>query len=152
MGLSFLDIDGSDPVSLSKEAARALAAGLERADNLGIRDFLFLASSVDEFDARSEVKGLRESLGDNADVIISALRDEYLSRTAKDYSEKTRREYAEKGWALPDGSFPIKDCGDVKDAIHRAHQAKDPEAARRHIIKRWKELGCGGKEPFSSED
>lgn len=74
-----------------------------------------------------------------------------VRRMAKDYSTETRQEFAEKGWALPDGSFPIADCEDVKDAIHRAHQAKDPEKARAHIKKRWKELGCEGPEPFSSD-
>lgn len=71
-------------------------------------------------------------------------------KRARDYDTETRREFAEKGWALPDGSFPIKDCKDVQDAVHRAHQAKDPEAARAHIKKRWRELKCGGTEPFST--
>ena len=58
------------------------------------------------------------------------------------FSEKERKNLAEKGEAMPDGSFPIKNKQDVKDAARQWGRAKDPEAAKSHIIKRAKDLGC----------
>jgi hypothetical protein len=76
-----------------------------------------------------------------------------MERIAKDYDEATRKEYAEKGWALKDGSYPISDCGDVKDAVHRVGTGSHAESTiRAHILKRWKALKCGGKEPFTSDN
>jgi hypothetical protein len=53
-----------------------------------------------------------------------------------------RKNLADKGNALPDGSFPIANVDDLKNAIQSIGRAKDPEAAKRHIIKRAKELGA----------
>jgi hypothetical protein len=67
----------------------------------------------------------------------------------KDYPREIRRELAAKGFALPDGSYPIKDCGDVSDALSRFGQGKAPDAQiKAHIKKRWRALACGGNEPF----
>ena len=33
------------------------------------------------------------------------------------YTRARRMEYAKRGWALPDGSFPIRDVGDLRNAI-----------------------------------
>jgi hypothetical protein len=43
--------------------------------------------------------------------------------------------------ALPDGSYPIKTEGDLKNAIQAFGRAKDKEAAKRHIMKRARALG-----------
>lgn len=59
----------------------------------------------------------------------------------KDYSEDTRDKYADKGFALPDGSFPIADVEDLKDAIQAHGRAKDIEKAKKHIVKRARALG-----------
>lgn len=56
------------------------------------------------------------------------------------YSADARRSLADSGDALPDGSFPIKDEEDLKNAIAAFGRAKDPEAAKDHIIKRATEL------------
>ena len=48
---------------------------------------------------------------------------------------------AKRGFALPDGSFPIRNVGELKDAIQAFGRAKDKGRARRHIIKRAKALG-----------
>lgn len=61
---------------------------------------------------------------------------------AKDYSAEKRKELAEKGQALPDGSFPIADKGDLSNAIQAYGRASNKEAAKRHIIKRAKQLGA----------
>jgi hypothetical protein len=62
----------------------------------------------------------------------------------KDYPAAERKIMAKNGQALPDGSFPIKDCADASDAIHSVGRAGNRAAAEAHIRKRVKELGCTG--------
>jgi len=57
------------------------------------------------------------------------------------YSEEVRMEMAKEGMALPDGSYPIKDKADLQNAIQAFGRAKDKEKAKKHIMKRAKELG-----------
>ena len=64
------------------------------------------------------------------------------AETRRDYSDAEREAFAKKGWALPDGSFPIADVEDLKNAIQAFGRASDKEAAKAHIIKRAKALGA----------
>lgn len=57
------------------------------------------------------------------------------------YSEEARMEMAKEGMALPDGSYPIKDKADLENAIQAFGRAKDKEKAKKHIMKRAKDLG-----------
>jgi len=81
----------------------------------------------------------------------------------KYFSPEKREEMAKKGLALPDGSFPIENSRDLKNAIWAFGRAKPEKRAevKEHIIKRAKELdkedmlpeiweGQGSK--FSAED
>ena len=56
-------------------------------------------------------------------------------------SEKVRMKLAKQGKALPDGSYPIRNVSDLKNAIKAYGRAKDKKAAKKHIIKRAKALG-----------
>ena len=56
------------------------------------------------------------------------------------YSDQQREEMAGEGMALPDGSYPIKDVADLRNAIQAYGRAKDKEKAKRHIIKRARQL------------
>ena len=58
------------------------------------------------------------------------------------YSADDRRAMAKAGDALPDGSFPIKDEEDLKNAIQAFGRAADPKAAKLHILKRATDLGA----------
>jgi hypothetical protein len=58
------------------------------------------------------------------------------------YSDEERRELADKGFALSDGSFPIKDLKDLKNAIQAYGRAKDQARAAKFIAKRAKALGA----------
>lgn len=62
--------------------------------------------------------------------------DDYRQRDAEQ-----RRRLAEKGHALPDGSFPIADLEDLRNAIQAIGRAKNPSVARAHIKKRARALG-----------
>jgi len=57
------------------------------------------------------------------------------------FSEDARRVMAETGDALPDGSFPIKSEGDLRNAIQAYGRADDKTLAKKHIIKRAHTLG-----------
>lgn len=65
----------------------------------------------------------------------------------RDYSEEERRELAEEGKALPDGSFPIADVEDLRNAIQSIGRAGDPDEAKAHIKKRARELDQEGLIP-----
>ena len=60
-----------------------------------------------------------------------------------DYSPETRMEYARKGWAMPDGGYPISNGADLKNAIRAYGRAGSGQKAkvRRHIMKRARGLG-----------
>lgn len=57
------------------------------------------------------------------------------------YSDESRDEMADSGEALPDGSYPIADEADLRNAIQAYGRAKDKEAAKAHIVKRAVALG-----------
>ena len=57
------------------------------------------------------------------------------------YGRQKREEMAESGEAMQDGSFPIADEADLKNAIQAHGRAKDIDAAKKHIVKRAKALG-----------
>ena len=57
------------------------------------------------------------------------------------FSEDRRMSLAKEGMALPDGSYPIVSEDDLKNAIQAYGRAKDKEAAKRHIMKRAREMG-----------
>ena len=58
-------------------------------------------------------------------------------------SVKARKKLADEGKALPDGSYPIRNEGDLKNAIHAYGRSKPGDRAkvRRHIMKRARALG-----------
>ena len=58
------------------------------------------------------------------------------------YSASDRRKLADSGDALPDGSFPIRDVGDLHNAVSAYGRAADKEAAKAHIVKRARALGA----------
>lgn len=57
------------------------------------------------------------------------------------FTPEERESLAEEGQALPDGSYPIEDADDLKNAIQAFGRAKDKAKAKEHIMKRAKELG-----------
>jgi len=57
-----------------------------------------------------------------------------------DFSEKKRKTLSKEKEAMPDGSFPIRNTQDLKDAIRSVGRAKDEAKAKTWIKKRAKEL------------
>lgn len=84
--------------------------------------------------------------------IIGSLLDGHLvggREEARKFSADQRKKMADKGTAKGDGSFPISNAEDLANAIRLAGNAKDPAAARRHIIRRAKALGLYDRIPDS---
>lgn len=59
----------------------------------------------------------------------------------RDYSASTRERMAREGTAMRDGSFPIANETDLRNAIQSVGRASNYDAARRHIIRRARALG-----------
>jgi hypothetical protein len=89
-------------------------------------------------DAGKVLGPLVEAQVSPADFIVWA--DQNLD--SREFSNNKRKSLAKNGHALPDGSFPIENLEDLKNAKMAIGRAKDPAAARRHINKRARELGA----------
>lgn len=68
---------------------------------------------------------------------------------ANKLSDSQRQTLADKGQAMPSGAFPIRNRADLAKAIMAIGRAKDPQAARRWIIRRARELGATDLLPSS---
>jgi hypothetical protein len=69
----------------------------------------------------------------------------------REYNTAQRREMADSGEALPDGSFPIADEEDLRNAISSYGLGKDSSAAAKHIAKRARALGLADLIPTSED-
>ena len=85
-----------------------------------------------------EVLGYDEYTQEEASEIESEAAEIALKRA---YNGDTRDNMAKKGTALSDGSFPIADDSDLRNAIQAFGRAKDKPAAKAHILKRAIALG-----------
>lgn len=83
---------------------------------------------------------LAKLAGANLDELDEAQVIETPDTEKKDYSADDRSDMADSGEAMPDGSYPIKNEADLKNAISSYGRAKDPEKVRAHIIARAKAL------------
>ncbi len=63
-----------------------------------------------------------------------------------EFTEQERARLAREGKSLPDGSYPIRNCEDLHNAVAAYGRAKESHraAVAAHIRKRHRELGgCG---------
>ena len=81
-----------------------------------------------------EVLGFTEYATEEIDPEVKELEAELELKRM--YSREQRMELAESGEAMEDGSFPIVDQADLRNAIQAFGRASDPDAARAHIMKR----------------
>jgi len=63
-----------------------------------------------------------------------------VAAAGEKYDAKQRKELAKKGEALPDGSFPIADEEDLRNAISSYGRAGDKAKAKAHIMRRARAL------------
>jgi hypothetical protein len=95
-------------------------------------------SELNERLAKLERPDLESRVLELKSVIASAKESEYGDFAV--ISEKVRMKLAKEGKALPDGSYPIRNVSDLKNAIQAFGRSKDKDAAKKHIIKRAKDL------------
>ena len=100
-----------------------IALGHEFADELTEEALVAAAAALEDC-------GCTDSLA-AAEAVIAEFRD---------ISADERKRLAEEGEALPDGSFPIANVEDLRNAIQSIGRASDPEEAKAHIRKRAREL------------
>jgi len=84
--------------------------------------------------------------GGRSQVISPELNDPFQSKKAKkvrkrEFSDEQRDRLASTGAAMPDGSFPIANRGDLDNARQAVGRSKNPGAARAHIRERARALG-----------
>lgn len=84
-----------------------------------------------------------------ADLTAAVSKAEGIEK--RDVPDKERAKDAKEGKALPDGSFPIENRQDLKNAIRAYGRAKDKEKAKEHIIARAKALDATDLLPSSWE-
>jgi hypothetical protein len=80
-----------------------------------------------------------ESKANRRDIGVKSVS---LKQNHTTFTTAERQKLANEGKALPDGSYPIRNKSDLKDAIKSYGLGKDHEAAKKHIIKRAKALGA----------
>jgi uncharacterized membrane protein YkoI len=85
-----------------------------------------------------EVLGYDKYEPEEAEAIEAEAAEIALKRA---FNEDMRTQMAQEGKALPDGSFPISNVEDLKNAISAYGRAGDKEAAKKHIMKQAKALG-----------
>lgn len=90
-----------------------------------------------------EVKFAKAGIAGAHIVAIPAFRDAYIREAAefREWTREERNKAADSGVAMPDGSFPIADEQDLRNAIQANGRAKDIAAARAHIKKRAAAIG-----------
>lgn len=137
------------------------AAGASELARLRPDPILDLARRVEELEASSIIASATDTEPDNAvvaalvarvaehrdrhDAELSAKSDALFARMESFgyVPKKAREQAAEKGEALPDGSYPIRNVADLKNAIKAYGRAKESERSkvRKHIMKRARALG-----------
>ena len=144
------EISGTKVISFNEAAA--IATKSVEGDVIAVDADMFegydaFAVEIEGIDGKSydvfvgldgEVLGWDEYDADEANDIDAEVADLALKRM---YDEETRDAMAKAGEALPDGSYPIADEDDLKNAIQAFGRAKDKAKTKAHIMKRAADLG-----------
>jgi LAS superfamily LD-carboxypeptidase LdcB len=132
---------GNKAVSMAQKKLDKVISDLK--DNL--LKFKGAKTDTDKETFKSEAKRLTKLRKDASNNLEQAIQDAYADVelvVMENYDTDKRKEMAEKGLALPDGSFPIKNLEDLKNAIQAYGRSKDQAAAAKFIAKRAKALGA----------
>lgn len=98
------------------------------------------------FDTQEEAQAWVGSMGEG-EYQPMPVNQALVAAGFRDISAEERKKLADSGDAMPDGSYPIANVEDLRNAIQAIGRAKDPEAVKRHIEKRARELGQEGMIP-----
>lgn len=135
--------------------ARAAAKGLAKFDGdwtaipddeEGVTAVLDTLSSMAQDEQTGLLRRIAKAIGarpDDDDCVDCSSPDYPADVIAKrEFTSEKRDKLSGTGAALPDGSFPIENCGDVRNAVQAIGRASDPARAKAHTIRRAKSLGC----------
>lgn len=137
--ISFTDAAEIAVKSIDGHVVAVEPDNFEGIDSYAVEIEGFDGKSYDVFVALDgEVLGYDKYEPEEAEEIEAEAAEIALKRA---FTEEQRNAMAKEGNALPDGSYPIANESDLRNAIQAYGRAKDKEAAKRHILKRARELG-----------
>ena len=136
-------------VAMANQGFTYLRGRFVEADNPNSNGALWTTADL-ELGQNTVAGGPLNWLHDDRKIIGSLLDGQLVPgrEEARKFSAEERKKAA-GGAAMADGSFPIKNAQDLANAIRLAGNAKDPAAARRHIIRRARALGLSDRIPDS---
>lgn len=114
---------------------------LEKAEDIILGDEFEKGDSADDGVDYTADADDEEDMDEVTKAELLLLGDDYGVFEKAEFSEKQRKSLAKKKEAMPDGSFPIRNTSDLKNAIQAVGRAKDPAEAKAWIKKRAKALG-----------
>ena len=94
----------------------------------------------EEDDEDIEFHDIEDLSDEDSDITEEDHTDDVVNENKTEFTAEERKELAKKGEAMPDGSFPIRNSQDLKDAIKSYGLAKNKAEAKKWIMKRAKEL------------
>jgi hypothetical protein len=137
--ISFTDAAEIAVKSIDGHVVAVEPDNFEGIDSYAVEIEGFDGKSYDVFVALDgEILGYDKYEPEEAEEIEAEAAEIALKRA---FTEEQRNAMAKEGNALPDGSYPIANESDLRNAIQAYGRAKDKEAAKRHILKRARELG-----------
>lgn len=92
-------------------------------------------------------KAARVSVGMDADGDFDGDKAAAADAGKRDFNQAARDRAAASGAAMPDGSYPIENVGDLHNAIQSIGRAKDRGKAMAHIKRRARALGASDQLP-----
>ncbi len=138
---SLTEAKGDKAVSMAQKKLDKVMADLKA----NLLKFKGAKTDADKETFKTEAGRLTQLRKDAHDNLEQAIQDAYADVdlvVMENYDTEQRKEMASKGLALPDGSFPIKNLEDLKNAIQAYGRAKDQAAAAKFIAKRAKALSA----------
>jgi hypothetical protein len=118
-----------------------------------MKNFKTYAQFISEGKAVDKIKQQEEDLEGKelADILITTISVDEEKVEEREFSEEERKELAKKGLALPNGSFPIVNVQDLKNAILSFGLAKNKSEAAKFIAKRAKALNADDLLPDTAD-
>jgi hypothetical protein len=138
--------NGSFPILTSEDLEHAVRINY-RMKSVELQDHIERrAKQLDRSDL-IPAEWVEEKSAQEAEFVSSLMELEMLEAELpidqkREYTDDTRQDYAESGLAMEDGSYPIRDVGDLKNAIQAFGRSKNPDATKKHIKKRARSLGA----------
>ncbi len=118
-----------------------------------MKNFKTYAQFISEGKAVDKIKQQEEDLEGKelADILITTISVDEEKVEEREFSEEERKELAKKGLVLPNGSFPIVNVQDLKNAILSFGLAKNKSEAAKFIAKRAKALNADDLLPDTAD-